>query len=280
MPTDQGSPVERVRALDIEVRIPAEPGRKAVWVDHPEEAGRWIRAIAEPLFREALDAEVHAGHAYAEEDSYVQFFTVAASPSEANREIVRHRPAEFAERLRHDLAIKFDSSATQPVVNIDADKSFVGSSSGASRMQPPAGPAGPVGEAGPRAAPPPQSTMQPQAAMAPPPPRRGPMLWWMAAALGGSLIANAFLGWQVADLRKQSTELAKLREDASKLNVDLRLTEAARAFEKSECAKSIGEHRQMIADLAKKCMPSQPAPTPPPLPSPYPASPNPYEPPR
>lgn len=278
MAPSKDTPRDRQRALDVEVRIPACGDQPSVWASRPDEAGRWIIDLAEYAFREAFDGTVSPGHAYAEADAFVQYLSVLAHPTGANRDVFRGDLRSLASRLEHDLAIKFDCGQHRPTVSLDPDRTFLGhdvhlpsrhfDTGGISAQDGgmhvvdnhSAGspPGSSVGLSGDR--------------------QTGSALMWTGACLGGALIACAFLGWNVVELRDEVRQARDLQATVSRLSTDLRLLSSARSFETMECQRSIREHRTMIADLAKQCTPKQPPPIPPAPPAPYPNSPDPFAP--
>lgn len=267
---------DRQRALDIEVRIPASGQQPPVWASRPDEAGRWIVELAEYAFREAFDGTVTPGHAYAEADAFVQYLTAMAHPTAANREVIRGDLRGLVSRLEHDLSIKFDCGQQRPSVSLDPDRTFLGhdtqlptrhsgespSNGGQTTLHMLEGHQNGSSDSLS------QRTIQGR--------QTGSALMWTGACLGGALIAAAFLGWNVIELREEVRQTRDLQATVSRLTTDLRLLSSARSFETMECQRSIREHRTMITNLAKQCTPKQPAPTPPAPPAPYPNSPDPF----
>lgn len=245
---------ERQRALEAEIRIGIDRTGQAPWVEHPEEARRWVYDIAQDVFGEALDGVVEMGRSYMEMDTFVQFLHVDAAATAANREIVQSEARNLADRLAHDLAIRFSvvGSTTRPIVTFDVDHNFL---AGASLS----------GRKGAR----PELSSSPSPAHAPRP-RFMSASPWLSAALGGALIAVGFLTWRVIDLDASDAEAKRLREENARLTYELRISTSARSYEAGECTKSINAHRLMIANLAARCSPKQPTPKPPALPRPYP----------
>jgi hypothetical protein len=276
--TGQGEVSGLVRAMEVEIRVLAEEGKPAAWSSHPDEAGHWIYEVAQRVFREEIDGVVQVDRHYVEPHSFTQFMSVFVAPSSSHRHVIQGALGELVSRLQHDLSVKFGIERTPPVVRIDPDRHFLEAGGGAvtvlhpevEQTHPPGGqpfivvqPAQAANAAG--------STTEPQAARSP----RGAVLW-TGGLLGASLIANAFLLLQANDLRGQAVSAADLRVEMTKLSMDNTLVRTARSFEQTQCNQSITQHREMIADLAKRCSPRDPAPKPPPLPQPYPASPDPF----
>lgn len=266
-----------VRALEIEVRVLAEEGRPPGWISHPDEASLWIYEIAQRIAKDTLDGMVQVERHFAEPHSFLQVMSVFASPTPRHLAVAGNERHLLTERLQHDLAVKFGIERTQPYVRVDADPGFesAGRDSAIAVIHPQV-----------EAHPQPVYVVQPQSAEEPAvdqlPQRaaRGAAFIWMGALLGAALIGNIFLFVRVNELQAEATAAGDLRVQNTRLTMDLALARNARSFEQAQCTASIAQHREMIADLAQKCSPKQPAPKPPPAPMPYPESPDPFAPPK
>lgn len=266
-----------IRALEIEIRVLAEEGRPPAWLSHPDETSLWIYEIAQRIAKEVLDGTVQVERHFAEPHSFLQVMSVFASPTARHLAVVEAELRHLTERVQHDLTVKFGIERTQPYVRIDADPHFetAGRDSALSVIHPQVeSQTHPVYVVQPQSAQEPAVDQRPQ--RSPP----GVALIWMGALLGAAVIGNIFLFSRVNDLQADAAAAGELRVQNTKLTMDLALAKNARAFEQAQCTSSIAQHREMIADLAQKCSPKQPAPKPPPAPMPYPESPDPFAPPK
>jgi hypothetical protein len=270
--TNNSAASGRIRALDAEIRLPIDGEAAAGIAERPEETRRFILEIAQDVFGTTLDARVELGRSYVETQAFVQFLSVDAAPSAANREILLTQTQALGERLSHDLAIRFAmiASGVRPSVTIDPDRGFLNAHA-------------PGGVVSGYRAPPNRDARSAHAASEAP--ARGSPPFWAPAALGAAVIAAVFLAWQAKELPGLRARNAALQVEVNQLSYDLQIARTARTFETQECTNSITQHRVMIADLAQRCSPRTPNPTPPAgprpyvePPKPYPETPNPFEP--
>src|ERR1700753_784960 len=113
-----------LHALDVEVKIPAAPGKEPVWSKGPEEANNWIFDSVQALFRDVLSAKVHSDRDRTDPQGFTNYLGVYALPTPQHNAVVLGDLSGLARRLETDLAARFGPQHGAPQVQISPIRTF------------------------------------------------------------------------------------------------------------------------------------------------------------